>query len=458
MPAVSPLTDLLACPRCDKTPLTPDGEHYGCGGCKTEFPSVAGIPWLFAEPDSTLGEWRNRLHFELQRLAHDAERLKAELQDGDLRALTRQRLELQLCAGEEHRNSLRRLLAPLDVHSMQASHESYLALRTRLPADQGLHTYYANVHRDWAWGDEENAASLEQIQYVLKSDQSMGDTLVLGAGACRLAYDLHMQLGTTRTIAMDFNPLLLLIAKSVIDGGRIELHEFPIAPKTLHDVAVLRELRAPEKVRDGFFLILGDALRAPFRPGAFDTVVTPWLIDIVPEDLPILAMRINRLLKTSGRWINFGSVAFDHPLRARRYCVEETLAIAESAGFAAPSVHEANIPYMCSPASRHGRRETVLTFAAGKTDDLAPPPRRRALPDWIVTGKVPVPLTPSFRTQAVSTQIYAYIMSLIDGRRSLEDMAELLEKQKLMTREEAKPAIRNFLTRMYEDSERQRGL
>jgi hypothetical protein len=71
-----------------------------------------------------------------------------------------------------------------------------------------------------------------------------------------------------------------------------------------------------------------------------------------------------------------------------------------------------------------------------------------------VTGKDPVPLTPSFRTQALSTQIFSYIMSLIDGRRSIADMAKILEQQKLMTEEEALPAIRNFMTRMYDDSRR----
>jgi hypothetical protein len=74
-----------------------------------------------------------------------------------------------------------------------------------------------------------------------------------------------------------------------------------------------------------------------------------------------------------------------------------------------------------------------------------------------VTGKEPVPLLQSFRTQAMSTQIYAFVMSLIDGRRSIQDMAKLLEQQKLMTRKEAEPAIRNFLTRMYDDSQRQSG-
>ncbi|MDH3749076.1 MAG: PqqD family protein, partial [Gammaproteobacteria bacterium] len=90
-----------------------------------------------------------------------------------------------------------------------------------------------------------------------------------------------------------------------------------------------------------------------------------------------------------------------------------------------------------------------------KERDAEQPPRYRALPDWIVTGKEPVPLSPSFRSQAMTTQIYSFIMSLIDGKRTLKDMAVILSKQKLMTREEAEPAIRSFLTKMYDDSQKQ---
>ena len=85
------------------------------------------------------------------------------------------------------------------------------------------------------------------------------------------------------------------------------------------------------------------------------------------------------------------------------------------------------------------------------------PARHKALPDWIVTGKEPVPLTKPFMTQATTTRIYGFMMSLIDGKRSIQDMAKLMEEQKLMTRQEAEPAIRNFLTRMYDDSQRQTG-
>ena len=63
-----------------------------------------------------------------------------------------------------------------------------------------------------------------------------------------------------------------------------------------------------------------------------------------------------------------------------------------------------------------------------------------------------MPLLESFRTQAITSQIYSLIMSMIDGKRTIKDMAKLLEQQKLMTRKEAEPAIRNFLTKMYDDS------
>ncbi len=452
-----PLDDLLACPRCDKSPLERDGGAYACNACKVRFPAIAGIPWLFAEPDASLGEWRNRLRYALQRLAAEIAGLEAELENETLRSLTRRRLERYRKALDSHRRKLQSLLEPIDVQAMSGNHETYLALRTRLPSDQGLNTYYSNVHRDWSWGDEENEASLQQIRSVLHENAVLGDVLVLGAGAGRLAYDIHMQLDVRRTIAMDFNPLLLLIAKTVVQGERLTLYEFPIAPASMEDDAVSRTLAAPEVVRDGFHLLLGDALRAPFAEASFDTIVTPWLIDIVAEDLPIMAARINRLLKKEGRWVNFGSLAFEHPERARRYSPEETGAIAVENGFSDPYVAEAAIPYMCSPASRHGRREKVFSFSAYKEKDAPKPPRHRALPDWIVTGKEPVPLLQSFRTQAMTTQIYSFMMSLIDGKRTIEDMAAVLEKQRLMTREEAVPAIRSFLTKMHDDARRMSG-
>ena len=62
------LAERLACPRCDKTPLQRLDDTLRCEACRVDFPFVSGIPWLFADPEAALGEWRGRLQLALQQL------------------------------------------------------------------------------------------------------------------------------------------------------------------------------------------------------------------------------------------------------------------------------------------------------------------------------------------------------------------------------------------------------
>jgi hypothetical protein len=447
---------LLACPRCDRTPLEASAEGFHCGGCRIDFPRVGGIPWLFAEPGAALGEWRGRLHFALGKLEQECAQLVAAQKDQAISVLTRTRLERVAAAKQDHGARLRALLAPLGIDAPTANYATYLALRTRLPVDQGLTTYYSNIHRDWVWGDEENAAAYAIVEQALQG-AAPGKTLILGAGAARLAYDIHARSAAAATVALDFNPLLLLIAQRITRGEALELYEFPLAPIDLEHQAILRTLRAPAPARAGIHYVLADAHRPPFAKASFDTVVTPWIVDILPEPFGDLCGRVNALLAANGRWINFGSLSFHSADPAQCFSREECAEIIAQAGFASPELADHTIPYMCSPASRHGRRERVLRWTAVKRKDVKRIARHEALPDWLVRGKDPVPLLESFRMQAVTTRMHAFIMALIDGRRSVGDIAQVLEEQKLMTRAEAEPAIRSFLTKMYEDSRRSGG-
>lgn len=444
---------LLACPRCERLLHRYSEDSYVCGGCGVRFPSLLGIPCLFSDPLLTLSEWRGRLQLAIEKLAYDAAGVQAELQNPRLRSPTRERLVLLNRAYLDQARRLQELLVPLAIHQAEGTVPAHAALQTRLPTDQGLTTYYANLHRDWCWGDEENEASWRIVSSALGGEGS-GVLAILGAGGCRLAYDLHQRGIAERTFAVDFNPLLLLVAQRAMSGQDTTLWEFPVAPRSLADHAVLRSFAAETPVRPGLSLILADVLRPPFAAGSLDTVLTPWLVDILPEDLPVIAARINTLLKPGGRWVSFGSLAFAQPEVASCYSLEETLAIIAEAGFGEPAVREDEIPYMCSPASRHGRRERVVTITAVKQREVVKPPRPRTVPEWLVNGTQPVPLLRSFQMQAASTRIYAYLMSLIDGRRSVRDIAKLLEEQRLMTRSEAEPAVRNFLLKMYDDSRR----
>jgi hypothetical protein len=409
---------------------------------------------LFADPRQSLAEWRGRWGLLTQHLASEAQAMRAESAAEGVGAATRRRLQHVAAAHDDQISKLRALLEPLGPDQASISEATHQGLGTRLPVEQGLTNYYVNLHRDWGWGDEENAASLAEIRGALGGSLAgLGRTLVQGAGAGRLAYDLHASGDSPLTVATDFNPLLLFAAREIFAGGAVELYEFPIAPKRIEDHAVLRRLAAPSPAREGLALVAADALQPPFADGAFDTVVTPWFIDIIGEPLSRVAARINLLLKPGGRWINFGSLAFSRAAFADRVCVEELADILPAAGFEAPSPRENTLPYMRSPASRHSRLETTLTWVTPKVAPPAQSPRQRQLPDWLLDSARPVPRTPAIEMQQVSSRVHAFLLALINGERSMRDMARVLVEQRLMSPQEAEPSVRMFLARLHEDLE-----
>lgn len=441
----------FACPRCDRELDRVDKGHR-CEGCKVDFPQVGGLPWLFAEPNSALVEWRARFDYLLKVLQANSARFGEAARRHGLPGQTKARLDRLAAATADHAARLRDLLAPLADGKPETTIETYLALRTRLPPDQGLMTYFPNVHRDWCWGGEENDASLAVVRKALGA-RAAGRTLVLGAGAGRLAYDWHRETVATTTVALDFNPLLAWLGQRISRGETIALHEFPLAPRDAAHVAVLRELKAPEPARPGLEFVIADVHRAPFGAKSFDTIVTPWLIDILPGDFAELCGQINHWLADGGAWINFGSLNFHRSDPAAQLGPEECVEILGQQGFAVERLADTDIPYLCSPASRHGRRETVLSWSALKLSHRKMLHRHQSLPDWIVRGRDPIPAIEQFRVTAASTRIHAYIMSLIDGKRSIADVAVLLEQQRLMPARDAETAVRGLLIRLYDESQ-----
>jgi len=375
---------------------------------------------------------------------------------GNVGKATRRRLEQVAAAYEDQVRLLADLLAPLGVEQSAMNEPTHRGVGTRLPLEQGLTNYYVNVHRDWSWGAEENAAGLAEVAVVLGGNlRGLGRTLVQGAGTGRLAFDLHQAGDATLTVATDFNPLLLFVAREMFAGRALELYEFAIAPRSLEDHAPLRRLASPGAARAGLELVAADALHAPFADGAFDTVVTPWFIDIIGEPFARVAARVNLLLKPGGRWINTGSMAFSRAAHADRIGLEEALEMLPAAGFGEVSVRENTLPYMRSPASRHSRLENVVTWVARKSGAAAELPRARVLPEWLLQPDRPVPRTPAFEMQAISSRVHAFLLAMINGERSARDMARMLVEQRLMTAEEAEPQVILFLTRLHEESETQ---
>lgn len=456
MNVTDPLLALAACPHCRRTALKARDGALHCGHCATRYPLIGGIPWLFREPTLVLGEWQNRLRLYVEEFRLEERCVRAELVASAHRPATERRLQRLADAYAGQVDAVLGLLEPLGLVPVPAPHAVTAGLGSRVPRQQDLHSYYVNLHRDWVWGDAENAAAVAAVSAVCPRD-ARARALVLGAGGCRLAYDLHGQEFFASTIAVDLNPLLLLSARALLDGESVELYEFPIAPRSNDECAVRQRLRAPSRSRPGLELVFADALDAPFADAGFDVVLTPWLIDILDDEFDAFVARMNRLVRPGGCWVNFGSVSFASRRPSGRLGIEEVREQVAEGGFVIEASDQRDVPYMRSPHSRHSRLEGVWSFRARKVHGAPPAGRAAVLPAWLRDPMVAVPLDEQMSATAVASRLQAFVLTLIDGRRFTADLARFVVEQQLLGPEAALAAVRGLLQRLHE-ARRQRPL
>lgn len=354
---VGSMSDVL-CPHC-RTGLD---AAWTCAACGQSVPSVSGIRVLLPHPVQHVEHWRRQLGFITQQGQETTRALHAQADEPGVGAATRTRLQALAGAVGQQVADLVALLGP--------------ALGDPLPPGPGVGLprgaadYITCLFRDWAWSDgrdPENERSLAAVRRCT-GGAALGRTLVLGAGGCRLAYDLHVGCGATQTIALDVDPYLLVVAEAVVRGQSVALTESSVNAPEVDPVSRRWTLAAPDGPlsADVFRCVLADGTEPPFPEQRFDTVVTPWFIDQVPTDLEAWLRRVHALLAPGGRWINHGPLIYRAdalPIR-RWYTRQEIFDLATRLGFRMGAWESASQPHFVSPLSGRGLIETVLTFEA----------------------------------------------------------------------------------------------
>ncbi len=351
---MSALVDVV-CPICRQALDVGDGPIV-CGGCRQAFPRVGGIPVLLPQPDAHVQLWRGQLGLLLERGQQTLEGLtEAAAADGLLPA-TQLRLK---ALGEAVRQQVTDVAAVLGPALGGAA-----AAAEGLP--RGVVEYIGYLYRDWGWphaGYRENDAALSSVSELL-GPRPLGRVLVLGAGGCGLAYELHRRHAAINTVALDIDPFLLAIGERVVRGHSVSLTEASLKVIDARDVARTWQLSAPSGALgpDVFQCVFADGLAPPFAAGNFDSVVTPWFIDQVPRDLPALIATIHGLLRPGGCWLNQGPLIYpEHVPFERRYSADELFELARGGGFTRVGSSRGSFPYLVSPLSGHGKVETVLS-------------------------------------------------------------------------------------------------
>jgi uncharacterized protein YbaR (Trm112 family) len=353
------ILDSVLCARC-KGDLDPRAESIRCARCGQEYPRLGRIPVLLPRPVDHVDMWRQQLGLLIQQGRETAEEVDDEARGHAANPAVFARLRSLAVAAHDQLEDLVACVGPALGGPLPPGN------RTGLP--RGFVEYSHLVYRDWGWeqaGNLENARSLAAVVARL-SRPALGRTLVLGAGACRLAYDLH-RFGALETAALDIDPFLLVIAEAVVRGDALRLTEATATVQEAAQVARVWSLSAPSGPLgdDAFHFLFGNGLDPPFAEASFDTVVTPWFIDQVPTDLPSFFATVARLLRFEGRWINHGPLLYpaDAPL-SRRYSREELFELAAVAGLRVKNWSSESREHLVSPLNGRGKMEWVLTFEA----------------------------------------------------------------------------------------------
>ncbi|NRA63779.1 MAG: hypothetical protein HRU19_04810 [Pseudobacteriovorax sp.] len=451
---MSDFLHLLMCPNCKKTHLKDEKKALVCTSCGSEYPKTGNVAWLFENPKGEIADWQNRYHLFVDMTGLEVQKLKFDSQSPNISGKTKDRLLRLIQAKTEHSREVARILKPMDVKEEDGPKSESLVGGTELPSTQSLMGYYQNVCRDWSYGDQENAICLEKVEEVLKEDKVLRNMGVIGSGACRLAFDIHRKLKPSNTINTDINPYLLLVASRLIQGKSVSLYDFPIAPINLESTAVKLKCKAPEILSENFHYCLADGMNPVFAKQSLDSLLTPWLIDIVPQDLQLQALRYNHCLKDSGRWVNFGSLSFYHNDQKICYSIDEALEIVENSGFKIEAYSHDDIPYLHSPYSCQKRTEKVLTFSARKVESKEPPAEEFTfLPDWLTNTSQPVPRADKLNQQHMVHSMLGNVFSLVDDKNSIEDIAEAATFLKL-PKDNAVAVIKNVLTKFFNDHQK----
>lgn len=410
-----------------------------------------GVDCLLPNPHLALEHIATQWHMLSTKLTREITEDEALLKHPHLHELMRERIQRQVKWQKKFHHQLQELFKNIPAHTKSAYFDKMLqGLGHTLPLTQPLIGHPKNIFRDWSWGAVENQRYLDVVRSRTVGEKK--NILVIAAGAGRLAYDLHQHFQADVTFALDNSYFFAQSFQKICFGDGLELVEFPAPSLGDESLAHEHKLVASSPAREGLVYHLGDLNYLPYRPESFDLIITPWIIDLIPSTLPFLISNISSLLKPQGQWINFGpySLSADIPSRCR-WSQKEIRGFIEEVELEDFEESWEQVEYLKSPHSSLIRQEQMWTFSATKLHSHGRGIQRPQLKEsWLIHHDHAIALSSKVQMSLISHKVPARVFELIDGKRSLKDIAALMQQEFQMTQAEAQQALTHFLSRWAE--------
>jgi len=106
------------------------------------------------------------------------------------------------------------------------------------------------------------------------------------------------------------------------------------------------------------------------------------------------------------------------------------------------------LPYFESPVSGSHRTDLVFRFAARKTGEAPAVDIPDVVPPWVANPLEPIPITPALVALGRTSMFTAGVLSMIDGERSIVDVARDLGAAWGVEPARLQDELRAFLARL----------
>ncbi len=439
----APPAHLLACPNCqapahtpnEKTGFNPAQNH--CHKCQQSFFDLQGMPCWFDVGLVQQQLWQT-LYAKAIQLGETNLEKSQSIDTSAMLASSLQRYQLIEHSNQSIVKAIDTLLSEAGLHKQIhpnfAKHDASRMLQ-----------YFELLLRDWAWDNaisaenNENSRELGRISRALDACRAylnnnieLGDVWVMGAGAGRLSWDMHTQLRApddhSSTIALDTNPVLITLAHRLISEQKAwqltELHPNPQRNLPLARVWDIQPPADTDERAKHWYAVAANAWRPPLKAASFDTIVTPWFMDVNGREVPHLIAQVQKYLKPGGLWLNTGPLLYSPDIPDHlRYSHDEIIELIELAGFTVVYQNSVKSLYLNTPLSDEERVDQIWTFAA-----IAPPTDWQATskqgqaPAWIILPHLAIPAETALNTHG--NPVLEHLAAQVDGCNSVNAIAE----------------------------------
>ena len=436
-----PPLHLLACPNCyagvDEG-LEP--QNHLCTHCDSKFFNLDGIACWFDCGTDQKTVWEHQLAVTKQMAEQNSQMMQQSIQNPFILKSTQTRVTQMHQASLQSANAICTIL---EDSGLTAKMHDMLP-----PQDAGLFgSYFELMHRDWGWHEFKNEEfedeNLEQFELLksiakktIKDTQNIGNVLILGGGASRLAYEFHQYFNPTSTTILDINPLLIQSAHKIVNHKQtIRLDEVRQYPQINVEPSFERTLKLPNthKECENLFFMVADAYNTPFKQQQFDLIITPWFVDVVGVDMKKTMGVVHSLLKPGATWLNFGPLLYLDQLEyAHKYHQKEVEELLQNLNFDLIEQETKVMPYSLSPNDKRKQLEQIWCFGAvapkQSFSELSQQKYRNAggikRPIWSLFTHLPIPV---YDMPEQSHPVLKSIVEQIDGQTSADEVALMLE-------------------------------